>query len=139
MSSPAASFFRVVLFGAGILASTGAATGATRVDLNGDWRFAIDEAKAGVARGWTKAEPDTAETVRVPHTWNIGQHDDYEGTAWYFKAFLAPAVPPGGALLRTSVMATHDRATLDRALDAFASVKDRFEAEHGALPEPGAH
>jgi 8-amino-7-oxononanoate synthase len=47
---------------------------------------------------------------------------------------LHPAVPPGGALLRTSVMATHDRATLDRALDAFAAVKAAFEAEHGPLP-----
>jgi 8-amino-7-oxononanoate synthase len=47
---------------------------------------------------------------------------------------LHPAVPPAGALLRTSVMATHDRATLDRALGAFASVKRTFEAEHGPLP-----
>jgi 8-amino-7-oxononanoate synthase len=49
---------------------------------------------------------------------------------------LHPAVPPGGALLRTSVMATHDTATLDRALDAFARVKREFEAEHGPLPAP---
>ena len=41
----------------------------------------------------------------------------------FVNTALHPAVPPGGALLRTSVMATHDRATLDRALDAFASVK----------------
>lgn len=47
---------------------------------------------------------------------------------------LHPAVPPAGALLRTSVMATHDRPTLDRALDAFAAVKREFEAEHGPLP-----
>jgi 8-amino-7-oxononanoate synthase len=47
---------------------------------------------------------------------------------------LHPAVPPGGALLRTSVMATHDEATLDRALDAFARVKRDFETEHGPLP-----
>jgi 8-amino-7-oxononanoate synthase len=52
---------------------------------------------------------------------------------------LHPAVPPGGALLRTSVMATHDRATIDRALAAFESVKGEFEAEHGPLPAPGAH
>jgi 8-amino-7-oxononanoate synthase len=57
----------------------------------------------------------------------------------FVNTALHPAVPPGGALLRTSVMATHDRATLDRALHAFASVKARFEAEHGALPGPGAH
>jgi 8-amino-7-oxononanoate synthase len=47
-----------------------------------------------------------------------------------------PAVPPGGALLRTSVMATHDAAIIDRALDAFATVKREFEAEHGPLPGP---
>jgi 8-amino-7-oxononanoate synthase len=47
---------------------------------------------------------------------------------------LHPAVPPGGALLRTSVMATHDRPTLDRALDVFATVKREFESEHGPLP-----
>ncbi len=46
---------------------------------------------------------------------------------------LHPAVPPGGALLRTSVMATHDHSTLDRALEAFALVKRDFEAEHGPL------
>jgi 8-amino-7-oxononanoate synthase len=49
---------------------------------------------------------------------------------------LHPAVPPGGALLRTSVMATHDRPTLDRALDVFAKVKRTFETEHGPLPAP---
>ncbi len=49
---------------------------------------------------------------------------------------LHPAVAPGGALLRTSVMATHDAATLDRALEVFARVKREFEAEHGPLPGP---
>jgi 8-amino-7-oxononanoate synthase len=57
----------------------------------------------------------------------------------FVNTALHPAVPPGGALLRTSVMATHDRPTLDRALAAFASVKERFEGEHGVLPGPGAH
>ena len=54
----------------------------------------------------------------------------------FVNTALHPAVPPGGALLRTSVMATHDDATLDRALDAFARVKHGFEAEHGPLPGP---
>jgi 8-amino-7-oxononanoate synthase len=56
----------------------------------------------------------------------------------FVNTALHPAVPPGGALLRTSVMATHDDATLDRALDAFARVKHQFEAEHGPLlgPDP---
>ncbi len=54
----------------------------------------------------------------------------------FVNVAIHPAVPPGGALLRTSVMATHDRRSLDRALDAFASVKQGFEAEHGPLPAP---
>jgi 8-amino-7-oxononanoate synthase len=52
----------------------------------------------------------------------------------FVNVALHPAVPPAGALLRTSVMATHDRPTLDLALERFASVKDEFEAEHGPLP-----
>jgi 8-amino-7-oxononanoate synthase len=54
----------------------------------------------------------------------------------YVNVALHPAVPPAGALLRTSVMATHERETLDRALGAFAEVKRSFEAEHGPLPAP---
>jgi 8-amino-7-oxononanoate synthase len=54
----------------------------------------------------------------------------------YCNVALPPAVPPGASLLRTSVMATHDRATLDRALEHFANVKRSFEAEHGPLPSP---
>jgi 8-amino-7-oxononanoate synthase len=52
----------------------------------------------------------------------------------FVNVALHPAVPPAGALLRTSVMATHDRETLDRALERFASVIGAFEAEHGPLP-----
>src|SRR5215213_42753 len=56
----------------------------------------------------------------------------------FVNVALHPAVPPGGALLRTSVMATHGRDVLDRALAAFGEVKARFEAEHGDLPRPEA-
>jgi len=52
----------------------------------------------------------------------------------YVNVALHPAVPPGGALLRTSVMATHSREALDEALATFAAVKRAFEAEHGPLP-----
>jgi 8-amino-7-oxononanoate synthase len=31
-------------------------------------------------------------------------------------------------------MATHDHATLDRALEIFAEAKQSFESEHGPLP-----
>jgi 8-amino-7-oxononanoate synthase len=63
--------------------------------------------------------------------------DDWEAVlAWkalydagvYVNVALYPAVQRGGALLRTSVMATHEREHLDRALDAFDKVRrDRTE------------
>jgi 8-amino-7-oxononanoate synthase len=56
----------------------------------------------------------------------------------YVNVAIHPAVPPAGALLRTSVMATHDDETLDRALGAFERVKRDFEAQHGPLPRPAA-
>jgi 8-amino-7-oxononanoate synthase len=46
----------------------------------------------------------------------------------YVNVAIYPAVQRGGALLRTSVMATHEREHLDRALDVFESVKGEVEA-----------
>jgi len=40
----------------------------------------------------------------------------------YTNVAVHPAVPPGGALLRTSLMATHEQAQLDRALEIFERV-----------------
>jgi 8-amino-7-oxononanoate synthase len=57
----------------------------------------------------------------------------------FVNVAIHPAVPPAGALLRTSVMATHDRATLDRAIEIFGTVKRAFEAEHGPLPSGHEH
>ena len=45
----------------------------------------------------------------------------------YTNVALHPAVPPGGALLRTSLMATHEREHLDRALEIFARVTAGFK------------
>ena len=56
----------------------------------------------------------------------------------FVNTALHPAVPPGGALLRTSVMATHDRETLDRALAASArsSSASRPSTAHCPAPRP---
>jgi 8-amino-7-oxononanoate synthase len=75
--------------------------------------------------------------VRVGEDWQAGLLWRALWDAGVFtNVAVHPAVPPGGALLRTSVMATHDEAVIDRALDAFATVKQAFEAEHGPLPGP---
>jgi 8-amino-7-oxononanoate synthase len=44
----------------------------------------------------------------------------------YTNVAIHPAVPPGGALLRTSLMATHEREHLDRALAIIADVTEGF-------------
>ncbi len=44
----------------------------------------------------------------------------------YTNVALHPAVPPGGALLRTSLMATHERSHLDRALEIIETVVGDF-------------
>src|SRR5688500_13653647 len=63
----------------------------------------------------------------------------------YVNVAIFPAVQRGGALLRTSVMATHEREHLDRALSIFERVKDEVEgmvppdvAPPATIPETGA-
>ena len=45
----------------------------------------------------------------------------------FVNVALYPAVQRGGALLRTSLMATHERDHLDRALETFDRVRDEVE------------
>src|SRR5512146_1410579 len=68
---------------------------ATRIDLNGQWQFRTDAANEGEKAGWTSALPSSTESVQVPHTWNVGEHEDYMGRAWYFRTFRRPDIPLG--------------------------------------------
>jgi 8-amino-7-oxononanoate synthase len=156
---------RAFLFTASAVpAATGAALAALRVIRSDDGREllarVLDNARyfrdgleergfavgAPQQLGTAHGAPDAAGVVTPIIPVLIG--DDWQaGLLWkalfdegvFVNTALHPAVPPGGALLRTSVMATHDRPTLDRALQAFTAVKAVFEAEHGALPGPGEH
>ncbi len=95
--NPINKIFRGTFWIVALWMVVGASSGwsASRVDLNGEWQFRIDRQQQGGQLGWSKQLPDATETVRVPHTWNIGKYDDYEGTAWYFKTFLLPEASMG--------------------------------------------
>jgi hypothetical protein len=65
----------------------------TRAERNGCWRFRIDRNEEGEAQGWDTILPPGTEVVRVPHSWNLGKYDDYEGVAWCFRSLeLSPAI-----------------------------------------------
>jgi 8-amino-7-oxononanoate synthase len=129
-------------------ASLGAALAALRIvrSAEGPELFArvlanAERLKAGLRELAFRVVADEITTPIVP----VVVGDDWKAVLlWralydagvYVNVALHPAVPPAGALLRTSVMATHDDATLDRALEIFASVKAAFESQHGPLPSP---
>ncbi|MGZ8650536.1 MAG: aminotransferase class I/II-fold pyridoxal phosphate-dependent enzyme [Solirubrobacteraceae bacterium] len=142
---------RAFLFtAAGVPAAVGAALAALRVirSADGPPLFAqVLENAAYLRRGLHHAGFSVVESAVGAAIIPVVVGDDWQAVLlWralydagvFVNVALHPAVPPGGALLRTSVMATHDRATLDRALSAFADVKSAFEAEHGPLPGPSA-
>ncbi len=61
------------------------ASAATRIALDGPWEFRIDPDLSGFRKGWQKTPPGDTESVALPHTWGVGRHEDFLGTAWYFK------------------------------------------------------
>ena len=50
----------------------------------------------------------------------------------YTNAILQPAVPPNKSLLRTSYMATHTDAQLDRVLEAFHKIGKQVGLIYGS-------
>ena len=151
---------RAFLFTAsGVPAAVGAALAALRVIRSAEGRELMARVLANARHlnrglhelGFDVVEPSpvtsaagTPETIITPIVPVRVGEDWQAGLLWralwdagvFTNVAVHPAVPPGGALLRTSVMATHDAAVIDRALDAFATVKREFEAEHGPLPGP---
>jgi 8-amino-7-oxononanoate synthase len=138
---------------AAVPAAVGAALAAARICRSAEgpelFRRVLDNASylhAGLADlGFHVVAPTQladGRTVVTPIVPVLVADDWKAGLLWralydagvYVNVAIHPAVPPGGALLRTSVMATHDRAVLDRALESFAAVKRDFESAHGPLP-----
>ena len=84
------TYMKRLLLSASLLLFPAILPAATQIDLNQNWSFRVDPAARGESLGWQKQFPPEAEPVRLPHTWNIGKYDDYEGVAWYFRTFEVP-------------------------------------------------
>jgi beta-glucuronidase len=68
------------------------ASAATKVDLDGYWRFKADPSSQGEFAGWARQMPSETEMVSVPGTWStLRKYYDYLGEGWYFKPFTFPA------------------------------------------------
>jgi 8-amino-7-oxononanoate synthase len=134
-------------------AAVGAALAATRICRSDEGRELFAQVLDNARRlhrglhelGFKVVEPTTLQdgTEIVTPVVPVVVGDDWKAVfLWkalyeagvFVNVAIHPAVPPAGALLRTSVMATHDEATLDAALQIFSEVKRTFESEHGPLP-----
>ena len=62
------------------------------------------------------------EDLRTIMMWR----DLLEDYGIYTNPFISPGVPPKHAMLRTSYMATHEKAHLDRGLEAFEKVGKKY-------------
>lgn len=67
---------------------------ATRIALDGPWEFRVDPDLSGFRKGWQRTPPGDTESVQLPHTWGVGAHEDFLGTAWYFKTVTLPEPRP---------------------------------------------
>ena len=68
--------------------------------------------------------PPAARALNIHDRMSINEQLDRLAA---FEPVPYPVVPYGQSLIRTSVMPTHTREHLDRALDAFAKVRKRYE------------
>ncbi|MGH2963054.1 MAG: aminotransferase class I/II-fold pyridoxal phosphate-dependent enzyme [Solirubrobacterales bacterium] len=136
---------RAFLFtAAAVPAAVGAALEAVRIcrDEGGPLYARVLDNAAYLHRGLTElglrvVEPTTlpdGSDVITPVVPVVVGEDWQAVTLWkalfdagvYTNVALHPAVPPAGALLRTSLMATHEREHLDRALEIFARTIEQF-------------
>lgn len=67
-----------------------AAHAGVRIDLDGDWRFRTDPNGQGEVAGWAARPPEQTRAVSVPHTWNLGPDQAFDGVGWYFKSIVLP-------------------------------------------------
>ena len=113
---------------AGVPAAMGAALAATRIARREDWRrqavaARADQLRRGLRQLGYDAGPEQGGAIvaiQIGEDWAAARlWRTLVDAGVYTNCAIAPAVPPGRAILRTSVMATHSEQQIDEALAAF--------------------
>ena len=113
------------------------------ISLSGEWRFAADPDGVGKVEGWVESSFDDSSwvVVNVPHTWNVmADYADYEGVAWYRRAFALPAEAEDAHLrLRLDAVFYLARVWLNgEYLGEHEGGYTPFEFDVSGIAEPGA-
>jgi 8-amino-7-oxononanoate synthase len=117
-------------------AAAAAALAALRIAREEDWRresvlARADQLRSGLRELGFDAGPDEGAAII-----SVQIGDDLAAAQIWRKLLdnnvftncaLAPAVAPGAAMLRTSVMATHTEQHIDDALHAFEAVRSTLD------------
>jgi 8-amino-7-oxononanoate synthase len=112
----------------GVPAALGAALAAARIARREDWRReALAERAAQLRNGLRELGYDTGSdhagaivAVHIGDDWDAARlWRNLVDAGVYTNCAVAPAVAPGRALLRTSVMSTHTEEQIDHALGCF--------------------
>ncbi|MBW8688318.1 glycoside hydrolase family 2 protein [Chitinophaga rhizophila] len=112
------------------------------VSLNGTWSFITDKDAVGLQSGYPGGLPPAAIQVPVPGTWNIlAGLEDYQGTAWYHKKFVAGKDWATKRVLLHFGAVYHDAVVFvngKKAGEHLNAGYTRFTLEISAFLKPGA-
>ncbi|MEM9222850.1 MAG: glycoside hydrolase family 2 TIM barrel-domain containing protein [Pseudomonadota bacterium] len=88
--------------------------GRARIPLSGSWQFVPDTFDEGLRQQWYRDPPSdpfaldlprdcdwSGYRVEVPSVWNLNRPEwfHFEGSGWYSRDFIAPALVPGSRVL----------------------------------------
>lgn len=69
----------------------------TKIDLSGEWKFAVDSSRIGDTKGYNEADYDDNlwQTINVPGSWGAQSNSNvkkpFSGFVWYRKTISIPA------------------------------------------------
>ncbi len=100
------------------------------LNINNNWLFSIDENSNGISEKWFEKTLPGAETVHLPHTWNVEEaNQNHYGWGWYQKNISIPkewkyknVVLQFGAINHTSIIYINGKKIAENIGDGFDKI-----------------